>query len=92
MNCRDSAGDSLLHYVASCMEEDAIFRVMSSGANIMCRWTGGQLDTCNTRNKTCVYSDGELEFEEQEGGDTFSSPQWPSVARSLMMFLKYFSG
>ena len=41
MNCRDSAGDSLLHYVASCMEEDAIFRVMSSGANIMCRWTGG---------------------------------------------------
>lgn len=37
MNMRDSTGDSLLHYVASCMDEDAIFKVISAGAKIMCR-------------------------------------------------------
>ena len=37
MNIKDFTGDSLLHYAAGCMDEDAIFKVMNAGANIMCR-------------------------------------------------------
>ena len=37
MNIKDFSGDSLLHYVAGCMDEDAIFKVMNTGTNIMCR-------------------------------------------------------
>ena len=37
MNIKDFKGDSLLHYAASCMDEDAIFKVMSICSNIMCR-------------------------------------------------------
>ena len=52
MNIQDYSGDSLLHYAAGSMDEDAICRIISAGANIM------------SRNNTCEYNDQELGFEE----------------------------